>query len=155
MPLYIHPTFSTTTLATDLRMVLIVDVPIAERLNGEGRWPVVTLVTSAAIAVMVIGTTNNTYSAPIAPSTGKLLPDVSVAQSIRIDHPNVGIRGTSHARLLFVQRRWVQRYRRWYTVEQFGRFDLIHRWLRHHHAVAIRGHVQSVAVGYHSIQRSM
>lgn len=106
-------------------MVLIVDVPIAERLNGERRRPVVALVTSATITVMVIGT--SPYSASIAPSAGKFLPNVPVAQCIRIYHPNVGIGRTSHARLLFVQRRRVQRYRRWYTVEQFCRFDLINR----------------------------
>lgn len=120
-------------------MVLIIYIPIAECLDSERRWSVVALVTPAAITVMVTTTTNsdsNTSTAITAP-TDHLFAHVAIVQRICVHHPDVGVRGSAHpSGLLFVQRRRVQRYGRRDTVEQLGRFDLIHR--RRHNTVSVR-----------------
>lgn len=116
-------------------MVLIVYVPIAERLNRKRRRSILpALVTSTAITVMVVTSpaVTSPTTASISPSPGHLLAVIPTVQAARVDHPDVGVRRPTDAGLLLVQRGRIQRDgRRRYAVQYLGRVDLVHeRWRR-------------------------
>lgn len=139
-------------------MVLIVDVPIAERLDGERRRPVVALVTPAAITVMVATAStdpNASSSTTVTPPASQLLAYVAIVQRIGAHHPDVGVRRSSYQpALLLVQRRRVQRDWRRYATEQLGRFNLLQRRGRRQHTVTVRVPAQPIAVRHHTVQRT-